>query len=337
MISRISEIRRVLGLAVVVALMAVISAPVQASGVEIQEWQVPWEKTRPRDPYVAPNGLVWFCGQTGHYLASFDPDSGEFKRYELDDPTGPHNLIVADDGGVWYAGNLAAHIGRLDPETGEIVKYPMPLEAARDPHTLVFDHAGDIWFTAQQSSFVGKLEVKSGEISLIEVAGERARPYGIIIDPQDRPWFVQFGRNRLAMIEREGMTLREFDLPRAGARPCRLQATFQPSGATSRAKEFAKAAAPLVSTRQPSAAATPFQPRCGSRTDVGRARQLPGTTPSPGVPGLSALPSHSIWSPRQIASNGRPASVARSTARSRPRRRSSRKPAPKCPTPGSTT
>src|SRR3712207_2388230 len=48
--------------------------------VEITEWTVPWEKTRPRDPYVAPDGRVWFVGQTGNYIAVLDPKSGEFKR-----------------------------------------------------------------------------------------------------------------------------------------------------------------------------------------------------------------------------------------------------------------
>ena len=27
--------------------------------VEIREWAVPWEDSRPRDPDVAPNGSVW--------------------------------------------------------------------------------------------------------------------------------------------------------------------------------------------------------------------------------------------------------------------------------------
>ena len=40
----------------------------------VREWPVPWEKTRPRDPYVAPDGRVWFVGQQGNYIASFDPE-----------------------------------------------------------------------------------------------------------------------------------------------------------------------------------------------------------------------------------------------------------------------
>jgi hypothetical protein len=42
------------------------------TAVAIEEWPVPWPGTRPRDPYVAPDGKVWFVGQTGDDLARFE-------------------------------------------------------------------------------------------------------------------------------------------------------------------------------------------------------------------------------------------------------------------------
>ncbi len=45
--------------------------PAPGDTVEIQEWLVPWPNTRPRDPYVGPDGLVWFVGQKADYVASF--------------------------------------------------------------------------------------------------------------------------------------------------------------------------------------------------------------------------------------------------------------------------
>ena len=44
--------------------------------VVIDEWDVPWEGSRPRDPYVAPDGRVWFVGQTADYVARLDPADG---------------------------------------------------------------------------------------------------------------------------------------------------------------------------------------------------------------------------------------------------------------------
>lgn len=176
---------------------ASLHAPVD---VEIQEWQVPWEDTRPRDPYVAPDGDIWFVGQRGDYLSEFNPKTDEFRRIDLGDGAGPHNCIVDEEGYIWYAGNRAAHIGRVNPEDGSIKKYPMPNEQARDPHTLVFDQNGDIWFTVQGGNFVGKLTVSSGNVELIKVPTQRARPYGIVIDQNNRPWIALFGTHKLATV-----------------------------------------------------------------------------------------------------------------------------------------
>jgi virginiamycin B lyase len=193
--------------------------------VEITEWKVPWENTRPRDPYVDSKGRVWFVGQKGDYIANLDPSAGKFKRYDLDDGTGPHNLIVGLRGLVWYAGNRAAHIGLLNPEDGSINKYSMPSDDAYDPHTLVFGKSGEIWFTVQGGNFVGRLNVKSGGVKLISVPTKRARPYGIIVSPDGVPWFTEFGSYKLGRINSNSMSIEEIILPRKSARPRRLAAT----------------------------------------------------------------------------------------------------------------
>ena len=202
---------------------AAAQAPVT---VDIQEWPVPWERSRPRDPYVDADGRVWFVGQRGHYVAYLNPSSGEFKKYDLDPGAGPHNVIVDKDGYAWYSGNLQSHIGRIDPESGEITKYPMPEAAARDPHTLIFDRGGDIWFTVQGGNFVGKLNVGNGVVQLLPVPTERARPYGIRLNSKDEVWFVEFGTNKLGMVT-PSMDLTEIPLPRAEARPRRLMIDSQ--------------------------------------------------------------------------------------------------------------
>jgi len=198
---------------------------------EIQEWMVPYEDSRPRDPMVAPDGRVWFVGQAGAYVAVFDPETEEFRKYDTDGVR-PHNLIVDPEGIVWYAGNTASHIGRLDPETGEITKYMMPDERARDPHTLVFDSQGDIWFTVQGGNFIGKFWPETGEVRLVEalqVEGRRrggsSRPYGIVVDSDDRPWVALFNTNHIATVDPETFELETIELPWDNALPRRIAIT----------------------------------------------------------------------------------------------------------------
>jgi virginiamycin B lyase len=196
-----------------------------ADSLDIKEWEVPFVQSRPRDPYVGPDGRVWFVGQRTHYVASFDPATGDFKKYDLEPGTGPHTVIVGDDGIVWIAGNQKAYIGRMDPATGRIEKIPMPDPKATDPHTMAFDSHGDIWFTLQVSNRIGKLNVATREVRLAEVPTASARPYGLVVDAADRPWSALLGTNKLATVDPATMNVKEIELPRQGAHPRRLGIT----------------------------------------------------------------------------------------------------------------
>lgn len=222
-------------LATAVAFALLVPAPSGAQTIdqdpELQEWEVPYESSRPRDPMVAPDGRVWFVGQAAGYVAVFDPETEEFTKYDTEGVR-PHNLIVDADGIVWYAGNTDSHIGRLDPATGEIRKHYMPDDRARDPHTLIFDSEGDIWFTVQGGNFVGKLWTDTGEIRLVEALqveggrrGNSSRPYGIVLDSSDRPWIALFATNHIATVDPETFELRTYELPWENALPRRIAVT----------------------------------------------------------------------------------------------------------------
>src|SRR5690606_17100231 len=49
-----------------------------------------------------------------------------------------------------------------------------------------------------------------------------ARPYGIVVTPEGVAWVALFGTNKLARIDPETLTAREYALPRADARPRRI-------------------------------------------------------------------------------------------------------------------
>lgn len=200
---------------------------------ELTEWTVPYAESRPRDPMVAPDGNVWFVGQRSDYVAMLDPETGDFAKYDLEEGAGPHNLVVADDGTVWYTGNRASHIGRLDPETGDIDKFMMPDPEIRDPHTLIIDSKGDMWFTAQGANVVGKFWPETGEIRIVEApevsdsprGGGSSRPYGIVVDSQDRPWIALFNTNKIGTVDPETFEMVTYDLPHPDARPRRIGVT----------------------------------------------------------------------------------------------------------------
>ena len=205
--------------------MFAVSAQAQ-DAPKIDEWQVPYAESRPRDPFAESEDSVWFVGQRTGYLANLDVRTGAFTKIDLKDGSGPHNLIVGSDGIVWYAGNRNRLIGRYDPGSGDIEEIMMPDSAARDPHTLIFDEGEEnIWFTVQGGNMMGRLNIESREVDLIESFTERSRPYGIKMAPDGSVWVVLFGTNKLAHIDPVSLTLTEINIPREDARPRRIEIT----------------------------------------------------------------------------------------------------------------
>jgi len=210
----------------VLAVVLMSATSTQASSLDIKEWQVPYDASRPRDPFADSASSVWFVGQRGGYLAHLDVQTGQFRKIDLKQGSGPHNLIVGSDGVVWYAGNLNQMIGRYDPETNNIQEIMMPDKRARDPHTLIFDkNEENIWFTVQGGNMMGRLNIKTRQVDLIPSRTQRSRPYGIKIAPDNSIWVVLFGSNKLAHIDPETLAHDEIELPRPEARPRRLEVT----------------------------------------------------------------------------------------------------------------
>jgi virginiamycin B lyase len=200
-------------------------APAVSAAVEIQEWSVPWENTRPRDPSVGSDGRVWFVGQTGNYLAVFDPDTEAFTRFDLPEDTRPHTVVVDAEGQPWVAGNGNGTILRYGPDGALRETYAVPVQAGiatRDPHTFAFDGRGGLWFTMQQGNAIGHLDIASGAIRQVIVPTAQARPYGIVATPGGDAWAVLFGVGKLARVTRAELQLTEVTLPRELARPRRL-------------------------------------------------------------------------------------------------------------------
>ncbi len=211
---------------VALALTLVISAVAPAQGgprSEPKTWDTPWEKTRPRDPFVDQQGRVWFVGQVGNYVAFLEPNTGVFKKYDIEENSHPHNLVVDDKGLVWFTGNTNGRIYKMDPANGKLTAFPMPDSTVRDPHTMIFDKKGDAWFTAQNAGVVGKLTQSDGKIRLWKMEA-RSRPYGIWMDSKDRPWFDLFGTNKIGTVDASG-EFKAYPLPDERARPRRIAVT----------------------------------------------------------------------------------------------------------------
>lgn len=179
-------------------------AAAQEGTFDLKEWPVEFGGGT-RDPYIAPDGKVWFVGQRGNYVAHLDPATGAQKRFEIEEGTNPHTIIVDQKGIAWYAGNRNGRIGRLDPATGAI-KTIMTGEA-KDPHTMVFDGKGNIWFTSQGSNRIGRLNMTTEKVDLITPFDTPSNPYGIVIDSKGTVYAALLRVGMIAKIDPETMAV----------------------------------------------------------------------------------------------------------------------------------
>ena len=144
---------------------APVLLPAQGAPVSNNEWEVPWGASgRPRDPYVAPDGTVFFVGQTGNYIARLDPKSGQFTRFEIDSGTNPHTLIFDEKGDIWFTAQQSGAVGHLEVKTG----------ANTRPYGIVINSKGIPWFNLFGTDKIATIDPATMEVKTFNLPNERA-------------------------------------------------------------------------------------------------------------------------------------------------------------------
>lgn len=193
--------------------------------VTIKEWLAPTLGSRPHDSHAAADGSIWWTGQFANRLGRLDPRTGQMREFEVPAGSQPHGLAEDPQGNIWYTGIQKGVIGRLDPKTGQVREYPINQPGVRGPHTPILDkRTGNLFFTLQ-SGHVGRINTATGEITIAKTPTDNTYPYGIRLNSQGVPWYVDFRGNRVGTVDPATMTIKEFTLPNAEARPRRLTIT----------------------------------------------------------------------------------------------------------------
>jgi virginiamycin B lyase len=190
--------------------------------VTIKEWSAPTLGSRPHDSYAAADGSIWWTGQYASKLGRLDPKTGQIREFDLPAKSQPHGLTEDSQGNIWYTGIQKGVIGRLDPRTSQVREYPITEPGARGPHTPILDSKNGLLFFTLQSGHVGRLNIASGDMVIKKTPSDNTYPYGIRLNSQGVPWYVDFRGNRIGRVDPKTMEITEFTLPHADARPRRL-------------------------------------------------------------------------------------------------------------------
>jgi virginiamycin B lyase len=200
--------------------VASLTAASVAHAAEMQFYQLP-SGSYPHDVAPAPDGTVWFSGQSHGFAGRFDPQSGKLEKIALGPGAAPHGVIVGPDGNAWLTEGGQNAIARVDAVTREVKLFPLPAAFARaNLNTLVFDKAGIVWFTGQNGVH-GRVDPKTGKVDAWS-SPRGSGPYGITVTPAGEVWYASLAGDHIAHVDRATGEASVVEPPRKGVGPRRI-------------------------------------------------------------------------------------------------------------------
>lgn len=189
----------------------------------------------PQDLYFDGRGFLWFTAEAGGVIGRLDPGTGAIRVWPVPSPAPeipsyPYSLTVTPNGRVWFGDFAGGVIGTLDPLTGQITLYDLP-----NPQVQVFsmatDTTGRLWFTEVLPGKLGMFDPTTGTLTELPVPAISGGPpalYELVIDHQDRIWFVDVGADMLVCYAPGRHSLTFFQLSLPSSAPFGL--TLDPAG-----------------------------------------------------------------------------------------------------------
>ncbi len=164
------------------------------------------------------DGRFWITNALSSSIASFDPQSKQFKLYELGHShLYPHTVRVDENDIVWFTVVLSNEVIRFDPKTEEF-------DIIQLPHNGLWR-----WLTDTTMPLVVKLAAKFPNSNLATRMSPHKWanlgrslfnfPYGIDVNPVDGSiWYAKLYLNKIGRIDPKTLQVTEFDTPMKGPR-----------------------------------------------------------------------------------------------------------------------
>ena len=178
------------------------------------------------DPFVSPDGEVWFTDRGGNSIIGLDAREIDFaKRFKVHPIQSStwvyaHGIAANQAGHVYWSELGTGYLGELDPQSGEMSRYKIPTPGG--PHSVAIDPTGDVWYSILFGSKLGKLDAKTHQFRQWDTPTPHSGLYGIIVDKKGNVWSAGLAKHMVIKFDPVSEKFTEYRTPSQPSGPRRL-------------------------------------------------------------------------------------------------------------------
>lgn len=167
-----------------------------------------------RDPHTLlfdGRGNVWFTVQGGGFVGRLGMGTGTVELIAMGAGTRPYGISFDSKGQAWVNLFGTNRVAVVDPATFTHREVATPRDAAR---TRRIAHTSDdaVWYTDFNGGRIGRIDPATGTTQeFASPGGERAQPYALAVDAQDRVWYSECARGATFLVGFDPGTGRVFE------------------------------------------------------------------------------------------------------------------------------
>jgi streptogramin lyase/tRNA A-37 threonylcarbamoyl transferase component Bud32 len=188
------------------------------------EFRLPYFASAPHGIVVDRSGVLWFALSDKNSIASYDPTSARFWKYDL--PSGenqkPTELAIDSNGNIWFTEYYGNRLGVLKIQYPgielQIQEFAIPTRNSQ-PGVVAVDNNGIVWFTESKGNKIGAYDPNAGAFSEWAIPTPNSGPWGLCIDVRNRVWFTEADGNNLGVFDPASQQFHEYRVPTSNSNP----------------------------------------------------------------------------------------------------------------------
>jgi virginiamycin B lyase len=156
-----------------------------------------------------PSGKVWASGGP---LTRFDPETGEFTRFEEVETA--YDVKPDKSGDVWFTSPAVNKIGKVDGKTMKVSQWAPPTPDAA-PRRLEIGPDGMIWSGEFRGGKMARFDPKTQTFKEYPLPGPDPSPYGLGFDAEGYIWYDSHNMDVIGRFDPKTGKVIEYPFPHA--------------------------------------------------------------------------------------------------------------------------